>query len=370
MVNDFIKADLWLGIKICEDDFLQAYLVFEPFNNKKMEDLMKAIVLSDQTLKVQHVKRPQKAETDHLIIKMISSAINSGDKFFLKHPTPPGMTESLYHIKGVSGVGTVVQIGEGVSPDYLGKNVTIYRNLKYSETVVGTWCAYSHVHFLDCAILPDSVNPEDYSGSMVNIITPFAFYKQIINEGHRGILCTAGNSATGIALLGICLTYNFPLISIVRNAESKKELEELGARNVVVQSEENFSLQLKEMAQELKTTAIFDGVGGEILNKIIDSLAHNSVIYCYGYIGDHVPLTIHTSTLSLKKLMIKPFSNLQTSTVQDPKNLAKALEDIAGFIHMPHFKTKTGKRFRFEEINDALLFATVKGKKAILSSEL
>ncbi|MGY0036619.1 hypothetical protein [Pedobacter sp. NJ-S-72] len=321
-----------------------------------MENLMKAIVLSEQTLKVQNVKKPQETQADHLIIKMDCSAINSGDKFFLKYPSPPGAVQSLYDIKGVSGVGKVIQIGEGVPLEYLGKSVTIYRNLRYSESAIGTWCEYSHVHFLDCAILPDGVNPEDYSGSMVNIITPFAFYKEILDQGHQGIISTAGNSATGIALLGICLTYNFPLISIVRNAESKKQLEELGAKNIVVQSEQHFGLQLKKMAQELETTAIFDGVGGEILNQIIDMLPNDSVIYSYGYLGDQIPLTIQTSTLSLKNLIIKPFSNLKTNTVQNPQNLEKALKEIAGLIHMPHFKTKTGKRFKLEEINDALFF--------------
>lgn len=327
---------------------------------------MKAIVLSDQVLKVQNVKKPQEPKANHLIIKMISSAINSGDKFFLKKASLPGVTQSLYGIRGASGVGTVIQTGEGVPPEYAGKNVTIYRNLKYSDSVVGTWCEYSQMHFLDCAILPDNVNPEDYSGSMVNIITPFAFYKEILTEGHQGIISTAGNSATGIALLGICLNYNFPLISIVRNAESKKELQELGARNIVVQNEDNFSLRLKEMAEALKTTAIFDGVGGEILNKIIDSLPYNSVIYSYGYMGDQVLLAFHMSILALKNLVIKPFSNFKTNTVQNSQNLEKALKELSGFIHMPHFKTKTGDRFRLEEINEALSFKTVNGKKAIL----
>jgi len=327
---------------------------------------MKAIVLSGQNLKVQNVSKPQVAEAGHLIIKMNSSAINSGDKFFLKHPTPPGAPKSLYEIRGVSGVGMVEQIGEGVPQEYLGKNVTLYRQLKYSENIIGTWCEYSHVHYLACAILPDSVDPEDYSGSMVNIITPYGFYKQVINEGHQGIISTAGSSATGIALLGFCLTYDFPLISIVRNNESKKELLELGAKNIVVQSDADFAQQLKQVAQDLKTTAIFDGVGGDILNKITDSLPNNSTIYAYGFIGDQVPFTFHTSMLSLKNLMIRPFSNLKTDTVQNPQNLEKALKEISRLIHMPHFKTKTGKRFKLEEINDALLFTTVKGRKAVL----
>jgi NADPH:quinone reductase-like Zn-dependent oxidoreductase len=55
-----------------------------------MDTLMKAVVLRDDNLIVQNVEKPQKAGADHLIVKMSAAAINSGDKFFLKYPTPPG----------------------------------------------------------------------------------------------------------------------------------------------------------------------------------------------------------------------------------------------------------------------------------------
>jgi NADPH:quinone reductase len=331
-----------------------------------MNELMKAIVLLNDVLTVQNVKKPTTAEPGHLIIKMNSSAINSGDKFFLKHPTPPGTVKSLYDIKGVSGVGEVLQAGEGVPAEYQGKNVTFYRQLKFSESAVGSWSEYAHIYFLDCAILPESVDPEDYSGSMVNIITPYAFLKQIIGEGHKGIISTAGNSATGIALLGFCLTYNFPLISIVRNEEGRKELEALGAKNIVVQSDAGFNQKLTETAQTLSATAIFDGVGGQTLSKILPLISRGSVIYSYGYIGDSDPFTFHTSTLAVKNIIIKPFANTSTETVKDAEKLAKALNDIGELIHMPHFKTKAGKKFRLEEIEDALAYSGGNGKKAVL----
>ncbi len=331
---------------------------------------MKAIVLSNDILMVQNVERPQMAKPGHLIIEMNSSAINSGDKFFLKYPAPPGAVSSLYDIKGVSGAGKVLQTGEGVPNEYLGKNVTFYRQLRFSASIVGSWCEYAHVHYLDCVILPDSSDPGEYSGSMVNIITPFAFLKQIINEGHKGIISTAGNSATGIALLGLCLASGFPLISIVRNQDARKELEELGARNIVVQSDGNFNQDLTETAQALTATAIFDGVGGEILNKILPLIPGNSVIFSYGYIGDSVPFTFHTRTLALKNIIIRPFSNFKTDTVRDPESLEQALKDIGKLIHLPYFKTKIGKKFKLEEINEALLFIPKNGGKAVLSLKI
>lgn len=331
-----------------------------------MDQLMKAIVLSDNKLVVQDVSKPNQAEPGHLVIKMNSSAINSGDKFFLKHAAPSGAAKSLYGIRGASGVGTVLHSAEDVPEAFLGKNVAFYKNLKYSESTVGAWCEYAHIHFLNCVILPDDVNPEDYSGTVVNVITPFGFIKQIQQEGHQGIVSTAGNSATGIAMLGLCLAYDFPLLSIVRNEAGRKELEELGAKNIVVQSDPDFSEQFQAMSTVFKTTAIFDGAGGDILNKIISLIPDNSVIYTYGYIGDTIPFSFHTSLLALKNIIIKPFSNFKTATVQDSGNLEQALRDISALIHMPHFKTKIGQKFPLEDINEAIAFKVENGKKAVL----
>src|SRR5450631_593849 len=97
----------------------------------------------------------------------------------------------------------------------------------------------------------------------------------------------------------------------------------------------------------------------------MDTIPNNSVIYCYGFLGGGTPLTIHTSLL-MRGITIKGFSNFRTATVQDPQNLEKALKEISRIVHMPHFKTQIGKKFRLEEINDALQFVSEKGGRAVL----
>ncbi len=333
-----------------------------------MEKVMRAISLANNnSVQLQQVPTPVKAEPGHLVIKMVACGINAGDNAFIGGAFPPGsIPVSRYDICGVSGVGTVIETGAGVPGAYKGANVTVYRSLKFSEHIIGTWCEYVHLHYLHCAIIPGNTPMEEYAGSLVNIITPFAFLQQIKEEGHKGIISTAGSSATGIAMLGICLAYNFPLISIVRTEDNKKELEAMGATKVVVQNDDHFKQQLNEQSKQAGTTAIFDGVGGEVLNKIIDVLPNGATIYSYGYLGGKTPLTIHTSIL-MRGITIKGFGNFRTRTVQDPQRLEQALQDISSIIDMPHFKTKTGKKFTLEEINDALLFSSdSKNGKAVL----
>jgi NADPH:quinone reductase-like Zn-dependent oxidoreductase len=121
---------------------------------------MNAVCLtSNNSVVLQDVPKPEKPEHEHLIIKMETCGINAGDKVFIGGGFPPGFGPvSLYDICGVSGVGTVIETGAGVPDEYKGKNVTVYRSLKFSDSIIGTWSEYAKMHYLHCAILPDNVN--------------------------------------------------------------------------------------------------------------------------------------------------------------------------------------------------------------------
>ncbi len=329
---------------------------------------MKAICLTKSgKLELDDVPLPQKAEPEHLIIKMNACGINAGDKAFIAGAFAHGsIPVSQHNICGVSGAGKVVEIGKGVPERYKGKNVAIYKSLKFSEHIFGTWSEYSHMHYHHCVILPDDANLEEYSGSLVNSITPYAFMKQVVSEGHKGIVCTAGTSATGIAMLGICFAYDIPLLSIVRSGEAKQQLAELGATQILNQSDPEFEKQFEELSVRLNTTAVFDGVGGGLISKIAKLLPRNSTIYAYGFLDGNQSLRIHTRFILMKNLTIKGFGNFTSETVLNPEKLETALNDLGKIINRAHFKTKVGKTFKLEKIDEAMKFSAADGGKAVI----
>ena len=214
---------------------------------------MKAIVLRGiNTVELKDVPAPEKALPGHLLIRMKACAINSGDKLFISGAFPRGIPVSKYNITGVSGVGKVIEAGSGVPDYYRNQHVTVYRSLRNSEETVGTRNEYAHLHYLNCAIVPEKLDPENYSGSLVNIITPYSFLEQARSEGQKGMICTAGKSSTGIVMLGLCLLNNFPIISIVRTEKGKRELEILGAQNIHVQRDPDFKQQLRKLPEQVK----------------------------------------------------------------------------------------------------------------------
>ena len=326
---------------------------------------MKAICRTkDFGVELRELETPETVP-EHLIIQVSACAINPGDLLWISGglPKSPG---SLYNICGVSGAGEVIEIGKNVPAEFEGKRVAFYRSIKASEYLVGTWCKFARLHYLNCIILPDDVKIEDYSGSLVNSISPYVFMRQIKQTEHKAVICTAGTSATGRALLGVCLSKNFPIISLVRNEIGKQAIRGIGGKYVLSQNDPDFDIEFKRLAEDLKATAVFDGVGGDFINRLINILPSDSTVYAYGFLGGDRPLGFSTKVLQAKALTLTYFSISRSPIVRDPEQLSNSLTSLRKIITQPHFKTQIGKKYRIEEIKDAMQYSSNSGDKAVI----
>jgi NADPH:quinone reductase len=331
------------------------------------ERVVKAVcVNADRKLQVRDVPTPSDPPPGHLIVEVNSCAINHGDKSFLANPNAAGavLKERRYQIWGASAAGVVRAIGADLSADLLGRKVAMYRSLNPSEYTVGLWSEQALVTRTSCVVLPGNVAARDYCGSLVNAITAHAFLEEINADGHQGVLITAGNSATGIAMGALARARRTKAIFLARSAESAAKLRELGFENVLVTADAAFEREVSELSEKLGATAVFDGVGGEITSRLAPQLPMNSAICFYGFLGAATPVTISSRLFMAKNLVLKRFSNFASATVTDPQRLAAAITYLEGVIADPLFRTRVGEEFPFEKIDEAMAFETTPGAKA------
>ncbi|MRW89411.1 Zn-dependent oxidoreductase [Duganella sp. FT80W] len=329
---------------------------------------MKAIcVTPERTLEARDIPAPANPAPDHLLVRMAASAINHGDKVFLQQPAAAGLAlgTTRFDVWGASGAGTVIAVGEGVPDEYAGKQVAIYRSLGRTPHTLGLWCETAEVPFTSCLILPDHVRAKDYCGSLVNAMTAYAFLEEAMAAGHQGIIVTAGNAATGLALAVLARQRRIPTILLVRDEAAGANLRSQGFEHVIVTTD-GFTGQLGELAAELRATAVFDGVGGELLTRLIPVLPMHATVYCFGFLGGAVPVTLHTAELMKRDLTIRRFSNFESATVRERERLIAALNALAGIIDHPAFATRLGAEFSYQQIDEAMAYASPDGRKAIL----
>ncbi|RFU49717.1 alcohol dehydrogenase catalytic domain-containing protein [Paraburkholderia sp. DHOC27] len=331
---------------------------------------MKAIcVTATRDLEVRDVTAPTEAAAGHVVIQMAASAINHGDKTFLKRPASVGaaLPPVQHDVWGASGAGTVIAIGDGVPARYLGRQVAVYRSLGRSTQSIGLWSEQAQMPYTNCLILPDHVAALDYSGSLVNVMTAYAFIEEIVAAGHRGIIVTAGHSATGNAMAALARQRNLPVIFLVRTDAARDALHAAGVEHVIV-THEGYTTTLAERAAQLGTTAVFDGVGGRLLSEVATALPVNSTIWCYGFLDAASPMAFPTALVMGKNLVIRRFSNFDSATVRDRSKLEAALEALEKVIDDPLFRTRVGATFAYEQIEAAMAYEGAGGVKAVLTA--
>lgn len=328
---------------------------------------MKAVcVTPDRKLETRDIAPAETPPPGHLLLQMESSAINHGDISFLARGLATAMGLGSREVWGASGAGHVLAVGEGVSDLYAGKAVAVYRSLRPTSESIGLWSERAVVHPLSCLVLPADVRARDYCGSLVNMMTAYAFLAQMTEEGHKGVIVTAGGSATGNALEALVRRRGIPALHLVRTEAAKNELHQLGVTSVLVTSDPNFERDFADRAAQLGTTAVFDGIGGDLIGRIVPHLPANATIHGYGFLGGNTPIGVTSLQIMLKNLTIKRFSNFETATVKDDSRLAAALAALTEIAADPLFRTRIGQEFSFEEIDRAMNYEAKQGLKAVL----
>ncbi len=331
---------------------------------------MKAVcVTTDRELEVRDVPEPRDPPPGHLLVRVEAAAINHGDKTFLKRPQAagPALARSGHDVWGASAAGEVVAAGPGVPDGYVGRRVAVYRSLSRGPDTVGLWCERAQVPWTACLRLPEDVAVRDYSGSLVNLVTAYAFLQTAIADGHAAVLATAGGSATAQALAALARHRGMPALILVRSEAARSELEALGVEGALHLGPGGEGLEeVASRAADLRATAVFDGVGGGALGRLLPHLAQGSTVYAYGFLAGPEPVSFPSALLMGKDLTLRRFSNFETPTVRDPARLQQALQALEAQAHDPLFFTRVGRTFALTEVGAAMTYEAASGAKAVL----
>lgn len=368
---------------------------------------------------------PSTIPVGHLLVKTHYAAVQNGDRLWIKGLINTAAPAKSFDICGVSCAGQVIAVTtapspspsssslssssvvDGLSSKYLHRFVSIYRALDASSYTLGTWGEYIVVTPNQCVLLPvsesKSVDEEDnddvakFSGSLVNMITPYAFLDSVhlptpltittslsssSSSSVEGVLVTAGNSATGRAMLGICILKHIPIVSLVRSQQAVDELTILQKSSLSSSSTSPLSLILNTNSPSfttdfeaavvnMKIRSVFDGVGGSLLSCLLPLLPHSTKIYNYGLLDPTSTLTLSTRLFLFKNFSMQGFMNIATPTVTDKIRLSTALNDLANMIETApkYFHTKVGKVVDVsdEGVTEAIAYVENQGKKFVFN---
>lgn len=237
---------------------------------------------------------------------MFASPINPSDLSFLAGGY--GIKKVYPVVPGFEGSGIVVASAKGILPKiWLGKNVACAASPKHNAC----WAEYMVTSAGSCVPLSKNISLEMGSMMFVYPMIALAFfdlYKKFNPSAKKtqGIINTAAASALGKMIIKLGKQKEIPVISVARREEQVEMLKAAGADNIVNSSDPDFENQIKELAHRHNATVIFDAVGGEMVQKLLDAAPKGNKLFIYGSLSGE-PCKINPAELIFTGNQIQGF---------------------------------------------------------------
>lgn len=241
---------------------------------------MKALRLREfkglKSLELQDIPVPS-LKPDEILIKVEASPINPSDDLFC---------EGLYNIPvslpitpGFEGSGLVVAAGSS----YMARRLMGKWVASATQRGDGFWAEYVKVRALEAMPFnPAVLSPDQAAMSFVNPLSALALIEPLIKGHHRAMVQTAAASQLGRMIARLAKRYNVPVIHCVHRKELIQTLTELGAKHVLLTTDQDFVAKLRDLAASLNATYAIDAVGGTMTGQLADALPNHSTIAVYG----------------------------------------------------------------------------------------
>jgi NADPH:quinone reductase-like Zn-dependent oxidoreductase len=254
-----------------------------PEKMKKLVVIEGGETVQDCKIEVQEVDVPRPASNE-LLVKIVAAAVNPYDYgSWLSPKTPMQAT-------GMEGSGIVVATGGGLMTMHvsIGQKVGVM-GPKQNQ---GTYSEYVTVSAMDGYFpLPNDLPVEDAAGFFGNPCTALGIMYTAKQANCKALVHTAAASQVGQMMVKLANNEYFfkgiEIINVVRREEQVKLLEDLGAKQIINSSQDDWKEQLKLKIQELECSVAFDAVAGPMTREILECLPPKGSVYVYGGLGGH-----------------------------------------------------------------------------------
>lgn len=227
-------------------------------------------------LRVEEVPQPEPS-AGQVLVRLRARSINPSDLLTVRGFY--GALPKLPATPGLEGMGEVASVGAGVQSFRVGQRVI-------PLGVPGTWQEYMAAESAQLIPVPESVSDQTAAQFVVNPLTAWIMTtEELALKSGEWLLQTAAGSTLGRVVLQIARLRGFKTINVVRRREQVKELQALGADEVICTADEDLVERVREITGRAGVTKAMDAVGGETGAAVMRALGRGGVMLIYGLLS-------------------------------------------------------------------------------------
>lgn len=239
------------------------------------------------------------AQPGEVVLAIEYAALNPADRYLAERQYPA--KPRLPHILGRDGVGTVVEVGAGVTGVSIGDRRVILRGEVGSDRP-GTFAERVAVSFQSVAEIPSGWDEQEAAAAPLVYLTA---YQALTMWGdwpsESVVLVTGASGGVGVASVQLGRALGLTVVALSRSDEKRARLQQLGASLCLDPEGGGWRLTLKHAIAPRRVALAIDNIGGALLPEVIDSLGDNGRVSLVGRLAGPVP-SFNTATLFFRRI--------------------------------------------------------------------
>lgn len=307
--------------------------------------------ISDAALYLEdaHIPVPTPAK-GQVLIKLRVASVNPSDLHFIKgeygQPRRKGVPA------GFEGCGDVVAAGEGAEA-LIGKRVAF----AVSPHGSGAWAEYALTDAVACIPLRPDVSDIDGSAQTVNPLTAMAMVDIAAGEGDAFVI-SAATSQLGKLMISLAKDMDLKVIALVRRTEAVTPLKDLGATEVLVTTDPDFTNQFAAASRAHKPRVFLDAVSDQISETVFTLMPNNARWVSYGKLGTDAPVLTQMGQFIFMGKRIEGFwltNWIRNTSLADQ---ARVVGEVQARFSDGRWKTDVAATLTLSEVIEGLADAT------------
>jgi NADPH2:quinone reductase len=240
---------------------------------------------------------PQPAAGE-VVLDVSYAGLNPADRYLAEgqYPARP----PLPHILGRDGIGTVAQIGLGVTGLRIGDRRVILRG-EVGVSRAGTFAQKVAVPIQSLVEIPAGWTEEESAGAALVYVTAYQALTQWGDLLPSVVLVTGASGGVGVASTQLAKAMGHTVVGLSRSAEKAQRVRELGAAIVLDPEDPTWRDRLKEQLGGRRVDLAIDNIGGKLLPQVIDTLGQSGKVSVVGRLAGPVP-QFNTASLFFRRI--------------------------------------------------------------------
>jgi NADPH2:quinone reductase len=310
---------------------------------------MKAWLLDDfkgiESLRLAEVPDP-KPQWGEVVLEVQFAALNPADRYLAERQYPAKPT--LPHILGRDGIGTVIQIGEGVTNLRPGEKRVLLRG-DAGGNKPGTFAERVAVPAEGLVEVPPGWTEPEAAGAVLVYLTAYQALTMWDSLPPSAVVLVSGASGgVGSASVQLGAAMGFTVLALSRSPEKSRRLLDLGATMTLDPSDPQWRQIAKARLGDRRVDLAIDNIGGKLLPEMIDTLGDLGRVSLVGRLAGPV-LNFNTASLFFRRLRlggvaVGAYTNTESRT---------AWKSVVEFLSRRGAKPLVDRVFPFEQIQAA-----------------